>query len=645
MDNGHSSLREFGRCRLDLKKKLLWANDRPVQLPLKAVELLCVLVEGRGEVLTKEEIWRSVWNDSFVEETNLPHNIYLLRKVLKDLDLSGLIETVPRRGYRFAGEVHEIPEEEIILHRHELTRTTIEFLEARENEAVGTTKTITLRSFFNSVSNVRRGLLIALFGLVLLLAGIGIWRYGAPTSGSASIHSIAVLPFRNISASANDHHGLGLADTLITRLGRIKSLRVRPTSAIATFENSDIDSLQLGRKLQVDAILEGSIYRTDRAVRVTMRLVSIGDGNTIWSGDFEKRGVDTVGVDNEICLRAVDALSLDLSAAERDLLTRRFTADAEAYELYRNGRFEWNKRTWQGMINAEQFFRNAIEKDPDFALAYAGLADGLATTADPGLAIMNAQKAISLDPKLGEPHATLGFIRMFHEWNWNEAESEFKQAIELSPGYATAHHWYAILLEIKGRKAEAEVEFRRALDINPLSYNVLADLGEYNYFEHQYEKAAEYCDRALTLYPDFSFAHSHLFDIDVQLGKYDEAIEHKLLAEKINLSFDTLTDEMKGKRDEALRKELEKYRSLGFQNFLADRSARTDPKNPRSFWEAGRIKTHLGDKQAALDDLENCYRLRGTFVMPFVNVDPIFEPLKTEPRFRGLIKKMNLSDT
>ena len=206
----------------------------------------------------------------------------------------------------------------------------------------------------------------------------------------------------------------------------------------------------------------------------------------------------------------VDALALNLSGNEKTALNKVYTESADAYQLYLKGRYRWNKRDRADVSEAELLFRKAIEKDPNFALAYVGLADSMVFDARQDETHTAISKALELDPNLGEAYATLGFYQTVHKWKWEEAEARFKKSIELNPGYATAHHWYAVLLGIEGRNDEAKVEMQRALEINPTSYNFLADLGQIYYFNHEYDKAKEYCNRALEIYPDFRFAHGYL---------------------------------------------------------------------------------------------------------------------------------------
>ncbi len=660
MNNEFKPLREFGKCRLDVEKKFLWCHNQPVQLPLKAIELLCVLVESGGTVVTKDEIWQSVWQNSFVEETNLTHNIYLLRKTFKGLGEPDLIQTVSRRGYRFAGEVRQVENGngEIVIKHHALTQTLIEEIFPTQNEELRTEnekpvleniKTIVeeeknQKSSEFSIINSKVFALAAvlLFGLA---GGFAIWRYQNPPAKTslAEIKSIAVLPFKTIDSNKeNEHHGLGLADILITRLSNIKELNVRPTSAVTAFENQEIDLPQIGEKLKVDAILEGTIYRINDKIRVTARLIRTSDNSPVWAGQFEKPQQEELKLQDEIALQVVDALALNLSSNEKNALTKRYTESADAYQLYIKGRYEWNKRSAAGMYEAERLFRNAIEKDPNFALAYIGLADRLVMNADAAEASTLIGKALELDPNLAELYATSGFLSSFHEWNWQDAEVHFKKSIELNPGYATAHHWYATLLAIQGRTDEAKSEMRRALEINPMSYNFLADLGQLHYFAREYDKAEEYCRKALEIYPDFEFAHEYLSDIYLLTGEYDKAVDEHLEFRQILTTFAGQTDKQKESGLKSFAKDRAIYQQGGIRKYL-EYLMLLSSRSPNNFYSNAMIHTFLGDKEEALDNLEKAYE-SNAFMLVFVKADPVFDSLRSEPRYQEVLQKMNLAE-
>ena len=479
-----------------------------------------------------------------------------------------------------------------------------------------------------------------LFGLA---GGFAIWHYQNPPAKTslAEIKSIAVLPFKTIDSNKeNEHHGLGLADILITRLSNIKELNVRPTSAVTAFENQEIDLPQIGEKLKVDAILEGTIYRINDKIRVTARLIRTSDNSLVWAGQFEKPQQDELKLQDEIALQVVDALALNLSGNEKNALTKRYTESADAYQLYVKGRYEWNKRSYAGMAEAERLFRNAIEKDPNFTLAYVGLADTIVTYAEAGEAYTLINKALDLDPNLAEAYATNGFLFTFHEWNWQVAEVHFKKSIELNPGYATAHHWYATWLAIQGRTDEAKSEMRRALEINPMSYTFLADLGQLHYFAREYDKAEEYCRKALEIYPDFQFPHGYLSDIYLLTGEYDKMVDEQLEIYKSQAMFASQTDKQKESELKSLAKSRTIYQQGGIRKYLESLMLPRS-RNPNDFYHNAIIHNLLGDKEKALDNLEKAYESRA-FLLVFVKADPVFDSLRDEPRYQEVLRKMNL---
>jgi len=285
------------------------------------------------------------------------------------------------------------------------------------------------------------------------------------------------------------------------------------------------------------------------------------------------------------------------------------------------------------MVQAEYFFRRAIEKDPEFALAYLGLADGLFTQQTNPEGYSALAKALALDPNLGEAYATAGFAHIFHQWDWQKAEENLKRSIELKPGYGTAHQWYATLLAITGRVDEAKQEMRRALEIDPMSANFLADLGQMYYFAGEYEEAEAYCHKALEVAPDFIFAHDYLVEIYVTTGREADAFQEYRKRDKSN-AFDAAKD---NESDEA--RLTAQYLQSGMKGFLRRRLEDIGTKCTGACYGLTKFYARLGNKEQALSGLEKSYEARD-FLMPFVNIDPAFDDLRSEPRFQAIVQRM-----
>ncbi len=636
VDDG--SLREFGEFLLDVEQKVLSHRGRPVQMPMKEIELLCLLVEKSGKLVTKNDIIENIWPNSFVEESNLSRHIYLLRKALSELGADDLIENVPRRGYRFKGNVRRSAGNGLFVERHSFTKTVIEELPEEDFQKPG--------SVFKILQQFRsKWIAVSLALTILLAAGFALRKYSSnesPGAGRTQVRSIAVLPFKSLgSANPENIEGAGFTDLLITKLGSLKGLTVRPPGAVSGFGKEENDSIGIGEKLKVDAVLEGTIYRRKEDVRITARLINVHDKSQIWTGHFEKTMRDEFKLQNEVALQLVNVLSIRLNKNEAKALRKEYTDNSEAYRLYVEGRYHWNKRSNPGMAEAERLFRNAIEKDPEFALAYVGLADTLGMLQDQKEALSAIETALRLDPDLAEAHAALGFSKMFRDWDWKNAEKALGRAIELNPGYPSARQWYSTLLSVQGRFGEAGREMERALEIHPTSQNFLADRGQLFYFAGDYKKAEEYCRRSLEIYPGFVPAHSYLADIYLMTGAFGKSIDESYQAALIQQDYPSQTTKNKALISKRFAAEAEAFKRKGVGSFLKNR-LQIPHETPNVFYNNAQIYAFLGNNSAALDNLESAYKQRA-FMMAFVKADPKFASLRSEPRFQAILKKMGLS--
>jgi len=566
---------EFGAFRLDTSERLLLHEGETVSLTPKAFDMLVTLVENCGHLVEKSELMRKLWPNSFVEEGSLAQNVSLLRKALGDSERQKFIETVPRRGYRFVATVVVKP------------------------------------------------------GKV----------------ADSTIQSIAVLPFKSLGVDEGDEYlSIGIAETLTTRLSGLKLLKVRPTSAVLKCARSDNDASGTGQELQVDAVLEGSIRRAGERLRVTARLVSVRDEAVLWADKFDEQFTDIFDVEDSISARVAEALALRVSGEEQQRLTRRYTNNAEAYQLYLKGRYFWNKRTEEGFNQGITHFKLAVAKDVTYALAYAGLADSYI-----GLTFYNfcapheampkakeaAMNALSIDSALAEAHTSLAHVLMNYDWNWSEAEKEFKLSMQLKPDYATAHQWYAVhYLTAIDRLEEALEEMKRALQLEPTSLVMNSFMGATLYFARRYDEAIEQCRRTIEMDPNFAVAHWHIGLAYEQKQMFDEAIAEFQSATALSGGSPLMKASLghafakANKKDES-RKILEELNELATQRYV-------------SSYERAAISAALGDERQAFESLERAHE-EHSFHMVYLKVWPQFSGIRSDPRFQNLVQRLGLS--
>jgi DNA-binding winged helix-turn-helix (wHTH) protein/TolB-like protein/Flp pilus assembly protein TadD len=636
---------EFGRFRIDTVNRRLFEDGKAVPLKQKAVETLLVLVENRGEVLEKDALIERLWPDSFVEEANLTQNIYMLRKAL---GASDYIETVPRRGYRFTAEVREWEEGAADLVVKERTRSSI-IIEEEIKEQAETQLEVPRATSAATNPARRRVVAVALASLALLIAALSAYVYlsarsrAGRTSASGGAKSIAVLPFRSLSADdGDDYLGLGMADTLITRLSRTGRALVRPTSAVRRFGKIDDDPVKAGRDLGVDFVLDGSVQRVENRVRVTARLVRTSDGQPLWANQFDEPFTDILKVEDAISEKLASALTLSLSSSEQERLVRRETTSPEAYQLYLKGRYFWDKRTEEGLKRSIEFFQQAIALDPAYALAYSGLADAYAQLPGYGptasmevypKAKAAAAKALELDSDLAEAHTSAATIFSYFEWDWAGAEDEYRKAIALNPNYAMTHHRLGVHLAAMSRADEAVSELRRAQELDPLSLIINSLLGFAYLQAHQVDEAIEQLRKTIEMDRNFPPAHEILAHVYADKGMAVEAFAEFLEARRLS-----------GESEERLAAYQRAFAGSELKGFYRQRlnfllapstQARVQPTTIASLYAM------LGEKEAALNWLEKAVEQHEGEVI-WIKARSDYDGLRSEARFANLLKRVNL---
>ena len=624
-----SPLYEFDAFRIDPNKRVLFRNDEVIPLTAKVFDTLLVLVQNRGRLLPKDELMKLLWPDTFVEEGNLSVNISVLRKALEETPNDHrYILTVPGRGYKFIAEVKENSNGQNHSDKVKIEAAVI---------AVAKEQPAQLRS---SLKTLGAAVITALILFVFLRKDNQSPTPVPVPATVPSVKSIAVLPFRPLTPDEEDSYlGLGMADTLITKLSGIRNLMVRPTSAIQKYSFSSQDSLSVGREQQVDTVLEGSIERFQDSIRITVRLLDVHDGSSIWGYQCDEKQCSNIfELQDLLSEKIADALLLKLTNVQRLALRKHYTENPDAFELYVKGRYYWNKRTSEGLLKAIDHFSSAVKKDPKYALAYVGLADcyslGVwyipipATEAIPKLESA-AKTALQLDPQLAEAHLAMGNYHSFL-WHWALVKEEIAKAVELNPGYPTAHHWYALCLATAGDPIQAIPQAKIARELDPLSLVINTDLGWVYYLARRYDDAIEQYKKALELDPNFSLTHFDLAFAYSAKGMHNEAIaEMKKASDRGSDYFGGLgyIYGVAGKKAEALKA-------------LHDLTELSKTKYVPPFHFAW-IYVGLGEKDQAIAYLQKVYAEHTQHVVDF-KMHPMFDPLRNDPRFIKLIQQVGL---
>jgi len=647
---------EFGSFRLDATQRLLLREGTVVPLTLKAFDLLITLVESDGQVLTKKELMRRVWPDSFVEEANLSHHIHKLREALGERAQGDkYIETLARRGYRFVAKVSEVRDEgvELILQEHSIARMVVEetegdnrsldtepFVEAQARAAIPEAATIKKKQFSPRVWG------IAAVGLaVLMAAAYFLWnRHATRTIASTSqIRSLAVLPFRPLSTESHDESlELGMADALITKLSNVKQIVVRPTSSILKYTNPGQDLLMAGREQGVDAIVEGQMQKAGDRIRFTVNLIRVSDGVPMWAGTFDDRVTNVFAVQDEISQEVAQALVSKLTGTEQKQIAKHYTESIEAYQLYSEGRVHWYKFSPEGAEKSISFYNQAIALDPNYALAYAGLSfsysvQGAIGSVRPVEAYLKsksaAETAVKLDDSLAEGHVALGGKSLFFERDWSNARKEFERGIELNPNQPDAHQLLGYYWEVVQQYDKAAAEQKNAQRIAPLMGLVNMDVAALAYYQHHYDEAIDLYGKAHTLDPNFVPVPFVIGQIYERKGAYDWAIDECRKALSGSPDDPAILPTLgyayarAGRRDEAqtiLNKFLETRKQHYFSPFMI-----------------ALLYTALDKKDEAFDWLNKGYDERDPQLI-WVHLDPQLDSLHSDPRFKELLQRMGI---
>jgi Predicted integral membrane protein len=646
---------EFGPFRVDPRKRLLLHNGNQVRLPAKAFEILLVLLEGEGRLVEKDELMRRVWPDAVVEENNLTVNMSALRRCLTESPGEHrYVVTVPGRGYQFVADVRQLGNApptnqgvaEITLAQGNGDARSSNSVAAQKNGAATSAHSISSAEYSgDEIKRHKQGvllLLIPLFAIPIAVSYLIYSRYLAKES-KAAITSIAVLPFENETGDSNaEYLSDGISESLINSLSQLPEVKVIARSSAFKYRGANYDLQDIAKALGVEAILTGKVTQRGENLAISVELVRASDKTQMWGGHYDRKMSDSLAIQREIAGEIIEKLKLKVSG-ETERTTKHYTDSNEAYQLYLKGRFYWNKRTGEALNKAIEYFNQAIEKDPGFALAYAGLADCYVVPGnrlEPRVAMPKAKaaamRALELDETLAEAHVSLGRVLAVYDWDWKSAEKEYKRAIELNPRYGTAHQWYGGYLAVMGRSDEAIAERKLAQELEPVSLTINFELGLAFYHARAYDQAIEQFQKTLELDQNFPAVLNLLPAVYEEKGMYSQAIAQFKKSIPLMAPGESILSKaglghvygVTGKKSDA-RTMLGELTRLSAQEYVPGTSIAL-------------IYAGLGEKDQAFAWLDKGYEQRA-FQLQWIQLDPRWDNLRSDPRFQDLLRRINLT--
>jgi len=611
----------FGNFELDTRAGELWTGNTKVPLQEQPLQILRMLLERPGELVTREELHSALWpGSSFGDfDDSLNHAVRRLRDVLGDLpEHPRFVETLPRHGYRFIAPVEAVA--------------------AVSPPAISAAKALPLQ---------RRVLVLAALTLIVL-AGLGIYlvrqHLARQQKPRADKIMLVVLPFENLSGDPEqEYFSDGMTEEMTTQLGQLspQHLGVIGRASAMTYKGRKKTIDEIGKELRVQYVLEGSVRRAGDHVRITAQLIEVGDQTHVWAQTYDRDVASILGLQADVARAVAHEIQIKLTPQAQTSLATPRAVNPEAYRLYLIGRFLWNKRTEEGLKNAIDHFQRALEIDPGYGLAYAGLADSYLMLDDWGFlppkeAIPRgkaaAQKALEIDESLAEAHASLALACFEYDWDWPACEREYKRAIELNPNYATAHQWYFAYLFAMGRHAEAMGEIQRAQELDPLSPIISGAVADQYFYARQYEEAIRRFRNTVSLFPEFAPAYQALGAAYVVNGTYQEAV----------VAYQKLRS-LSGASAAEVAALGEAYAKGGIRGYYLWELRRLREESKHRYvraWTFALLLAGLGEKDQALSYLEKAYEDRD-YLLTTLRDEPRFDPLRSDPRFQDLLRRMN----
>jgi TolB-like protein/DNA-binding winged helix-turn-helix (wHTH) protein/Tfp pilus assembly protein PilF len=638
-------LYEFGPFRLDTAEHTLLRDGQPIPLRPKVYDLLVVLVENRGHLVDKEQLMSSVWAEQFVEEGNINKNISMLRQALGESDGgTKFIETVPKRGYRFVAEVREVNDNgqaELLTqaaarpaHEHQHPRETHEeSLPLSQPAQAQATR-------FN-----KHWIALVIVPLLALAAIVYVVLTRQPSrSATPAVRSIVVLPFQNLSGDASQDYLVdGVTDALIGDLAQIGALRVISRTSAMHYKGTNKSLPEIAKELNVDAVVEGTVQRSGERVHVRAQLIHAASDSHLWAADYDRDARDILDLQSEVARAIASEVRIKITPAEQRLLVPKRTVARAAIDNYLQGRYFWNRRTEQDIRKAIGYFEAAISADPNYAQAYAGLADSYNQLGTVMIGVMPpsearrtgeaaARKGLEIDNEVAEAHAALGYENFFN-WNWASAEEEFKRSIQLNPNYATAHSHYGLYLVARERIDEGIAEINRAEELDPLSLSISSSRGFLLLNARRYEEAIEQQRRVIAIDPNHYQAHWFLALTYLANGQIDRAIATSEKAVAISNHAPAAVGVLGmaygagGRKREA--------------NQLANELLQLEKERYVSPMAFVYVYIGLGDKDRAFAWLEKAYQERSNHIA-FFKVSPTVDSVRSDVRFGDLLRRIGL---
>jgi len=620
----------FGLFEADVQTGELWKQGKRLRLQEQPFQLLVSLLEKPGEVVTREELRSRLWPQTTVDfDHGLNKAVSKIREALGDSSENPrFVETVARRGYRFLADVAIIRKAP---------------LETGAGDPANAGPFLPAVAAILNASSRNLATKLFVLGLALVAASV-VWVFYREIYAAPAIRSLAVLPLENLSGdSSQDYFVDGMTDELITRLAQISALRVISRTSVMTYKNARKSLAEIANELNVEAVVEGSVSRSGERVRVTAQLIDARSDKHIWADSYDEDIRDALVLQSKVTTAIARHIRAALNPQEQLALAKSRTINPEAYEAYLKGRYFWNKRTAQGLRTAIDYFGRAIEIDPRYAEAYAGLADAYAIAGDWKMGVLPPQdafarataaaaEALALDDTLSEAHTSLALALDLYGWNWVAAEAEYKHAIQLNPGYATAHQWYSWHLFMVGSNTEAMSELKKAENLDPLSLIIKTDIADALCVAHRYDEAVEQSEKALKMDPNFAVGHYERGQALAQKHMYDEAIAEFQTAIELggpsgafqaNLGY---AYAVSGRKEEA-------------QEIIDNLESRR-PQNQSVDADIALIYAGLGNADEAIIRLNKAYygRFKASILLR-----PAFDLLRSDDRFQDLLQRIGLT--